>query len=303
MQAIENHHRWVRFFSAVALVNAQEEKKTLGKTGRIAQLLAHVDLVILDQLGYLPFSSSGGAPLFHLPSKLYERTGDVITTNLSCSNGSVSSGTQRYPPQRCWAGSRSNAIFWRRATTDTGSNAVRPSSTSNDKEGGPPRTYLQREHEVTQQRSMEIVGQACVGTNAGVSPCTPFYEKESFFSSAPNGSATRTLPRHWAIPSHLCTCSRARLTRPRPLRSATLIACSRAPGTDRLQGLSSACRPAAYIRRWPGPWSWFWASIYKRSGNDHDGRRHSEERRPYASAQPPLGNDRMTIHHGCEHKS
>jgi DNA replication protein DnaC len=39
--------------------------------------------VILDELGYLPFSQTGGALLFHLISKLYERTSLVITTNLS----------------------------------------------------------------------------------------------------------------------------------------------------------------------------------------------------------------------------
>jgi len=43
----------------------------------------HGDLVILDELGYLPFSASGGALLFHLLSKLYERTSVIITTNLS----------------------------------------------------------------------------------------------------------------------------------------------------------------------------------------------------------------------------
>ena len=45
----------------------------------------HVDLLILDELGYLPFSQVGGALLFHLLSKLYEKTSLIITTNLSFS--------------------------------------------------------------------------------------------------------------------------------------------------------------------------------------------------------------------------
>ena len=43
----------------------------------------NVDLVILDELGYLPFSQAGGALLFHLLSKLYEHTSVMITTNLT----------------------------------------------------------------------------------------------------------------------------------------------------------------------------------------------------------------------------
>jgi len=82
VEAITAHGKRVRFFSTVDLVNALELEKAAGKQGRIAHRLAHVDLVILDELGYLPFSQAGGALLFHLLSKLYERTSVAITTNL-----------------------------------------------------------------------------------------------------------------------------------------------------------------------------------------------------------------------------
>ena len=83
VQALEQHRRRVRFFPTIELVNALELEKTCGKQGQIAHRLAYADLVILDELGYLPFSQAGGALLFHLLSKLYEKTSVVITTNLS----------------------------------------------------------------------------------------------------------------------------------------------------------------------------------------------------------------------------
>jgi DNA replication protein DnaC len=82
VQAIQAHGKRVRFFSTVELVNALELEKAHGKAGQMALRLMYVDLVILDELGYLPFSQAGGALLFHLLSKLYERTSVVITTNL-----------------------------------------------------------------------------------------------------------------------------------------------------------------------------------------------------------------------------
>jgi DNA replication protein DnaC len=73
----------VRFYSTVDLVNVLEREKRDGKAGRLALSLLRIDLVILDELGYLPFSQAGGTLLFHLLSKLYEHTSVVITTNLS----------------------------------------------------------------------------------------------------------------------------------------------------------------------------------------------------------------------------
>ena len=72
----------LRFFSTIELVNTLELEKAAGKQGQLAFRLMYVDLVVLDELGYLPFSQAGGALLFHLLSKLYEHTSVIITTNL-----------------------------------------------------------------------------------------------------------------------------------------------------------------------------------------------------------------------------
>ena len=72
-----------RYFNVVDLVNQLEQEKLSGRGGKLAESLARLDLVVLDELGYLPFSKSGGQLLFHLISKLYERSSLLITTNLT----------------------------------------------------------------------------------------------------------------------------------------------------------------------------------------------------------------------------
>ena len=72
-----------RFFNLVDLVNQLEHEKAAGRSGRLAETLLRYDVIVIDELGYLPFSQPGGQLLFHLISKLYENTSLLITTNLT----------------------------------------------------------------------------------------------------------------------------------------------------------------------------------------------------------------------------
>jgi DNA replication protein DnaC len=81
--ALVRMEKRVRFYNIVDLVNELEQEKQSGKSGRLIRQMLRHDCLILDELGYLPFSRNGGQLLFHAISKLYEHVSLIMTTNLS----------------------------------------------------------------------------------------------------------------------------------------------------------------------------------------------------------------------------
>src|SRR5947199_8831241 len=84
-----------RFYTVVDLVNRLESEARAGRQGRLADYLTRMDFVVLDELGYLPFAQTGGQLLFHLISRLYERTSVIVTTNFHRSDERLQSQSDR----------------------------------------------------------------------------------------------------------------------------------------------------------------------------------------------------------------
>ena len=72
----------VRFYTTAGLINEMLEAKDSHTLNRLQARLLRFDLVILDELGYVPFTAGGGELLFQFCSERYERGSLIITTNL-----------------------------------------------------------------------------------------------------------------------------------------------------------------------------------------------------------------------------
>ncbi len=73
----------VRFFTAAALVNALEEAQKQYRLDRLLTQLDKLDLLIIDELGYLSFSRGGAELLFQIFADRYERSSILLTSNLA----------------------------------------------------------------------------------------------------------------------------------------------------------------------------------------------------------------------------
>jgi DNA replication protein DnaC len=75
--------RRVAFFRAAELVRMLIEARDARELGRLHRKLSRVDLLVLDEVGFVPFDRSGGELLFNLVADRYERRSVLITSNLA----------------------------------------------------------------------------------------------------------------------------------------------------------------------------------------------------------------------------
>lgn len=74
--------RKVRFFAVTSLVTQLLEAREDRRLERLVKQLGRQDLLILDELGYVPFTKAGAELLFEVVSRAYERQSLIVTTNL-----------------------------------------------------------------------------------------------------------------------------------------------------------------------------------------------------------------------------
>jgi DNA replication protein DnaC len=87
--------RKVRFYSATGMVTTLLERREERQLERFNRQLERMELIVLDELGYIPFSKAGAELLFEVVSRAYERTSLILTTNLNFEAWTEILGSQR----------------------------------------------------------------------------------------------------------------------------------------------------------------------------------------------------------------
>lgn len=87
--------RRVRFYTTAGLISELMEAREKHSSTRLQTRLLKFDLIVLDELGYIPFVAGGGELLFQFCSERYERGSLIITTNLEFGNWAEVFGNER----------------------------------------------------------------------------------------------------------------------------------------------------------------------------------------------------------------
>lgn len=92
--ACQRGHR-VRFFTATSLVTQLLEHREDKQLLRLKKQIEKLDLLIIDELGYVPFNKTGAELLFDVVSQAYERQSIILTSNLPFENWTEVMGNER----------------------------------------------------------------------------------------------------------------------------------------------------------------------------------------------------------------
>ena len=85
----------VRFYTTTGLVTQLLEQRENRALQRLQKQLERQELILLDELGYVPFTKAGAELLFDVVSRAYERTSLIVTTNLPFEQWTEVMGSER----------------------------------------------------------------------------------------------------------------------------------------------------------------------------------------------------------------